>query len=120
MFGEMNNIQLTNREYQVARLYAEGYVGKEIADIICASYRTVVNHTQNIYEKAGIPRCTNAISTWWLCREFNIQFELAPAIRKVGATALVSLLMFSMNISNEYLRVRRIKCRDEYGLITAW
>jgi len=110
----MNEARLTDREYQIARLYAEGYVGKEISDIIHASYRTVVNHTQNIYDKTGIPRCTNAIASWWLCHEFNITFALAPAARKVGAAIMLALFMATMtSIDDDYMRFRRGRMRSE-------
>ena len=45
---------LTKREAQVAELCVKGYIGKEIADKLNTSYRTVVNHFQNIYDKTGI------------------------------------------------------------------
>lgn len=52
---------LTKREAQVAELCVKGYIGKEIADKLNTSYRTVVNHFQNIYDKTGIRRSTNAL-----------------------------------------------------------
>ena len=50
---------LTEREAQVAELCVKGYIGKEIADKLNTSYRTVANHFRNIYNKTGIRRSVN-------------------------------------------------------------
>lgn len=52
---------LTPAETRIACGYVEGMIGKEIADTCGVSYNTVVRHTQNIYEKTGIRRSTNAL-----------------------------------------------------------
>ena len=66
---------LTKREAQVAELCVKGYIGKEIADKLNTSYRTVVNHFQNIYDKTGIRRSTNALVSWWFCVNFSIDIS---------------------------------------------
>ncbi len=44
---------LTEREKEVVRLIAEGLTGREIAERLCISAKTVVTHRQNIMEKIG-------------------------------------------------------------------
>ncbi|MCL4396514.1 MAG: response regulator transcription factor [Chloroflexi bacterium] len=44
---------LTEREKQIVRLIAEGMTGREIADRLCISVKTVVTHRANIMEKIG-------------------------------------------------------------------
>ena len=44
---------LTEREKEVIRLIAEGLSGREIADRLCISAKTVVTHRSNIMEKIG-------------------------------------------------------------------
>ncbi len=44
---------LTEREREVIRLIAEGLTGREIAERLCISAKTVVTHRQNIMEKIG-------------------------------------------------------------------
>ncbi|MGW6217017.1 LuxR C-terminal-related transcriptional regulator [Streptomyces sp. NPDC055109] len=46
--------QLTAREYQIARIVAEGGSSKEIATHLTLSVRTIDNHLQRVYEKLGI------------------------------------------------------------------
>ena len=65
---------LTPAETRVAvgYCYCYGLIGKEIAVNLGISYNTVVRHTQNIYEKTGIRRSTNALVAWFLSANFNI------------------------------------------------
>lgn len=71
---------LSEKEEQVARLYVLGYIGKEIAEKLNIAYRTVVVHTQNIYEKTGISRSTNALVSWWYQENFEIDIKKIIAI----------------------------------------
>lgn len=68
---------LTPAETRVAvgYCYRYGLIGKEIADRLNISYNTVVRHTQNIYEKTGIRRTTNALVAWFLSTNFNINLS---------------------------------------------
>lgn len=66
---------LTPAETRIAARYCDGLVGKEIADVENISYHTVVRHTQNIYEKTGIRRCTNALVSWFLSTNCNIDIK---------------------------------------------
>jgi signal transduction histidine kinase/DNA-binding NarL/FixJ family response regulator len=47
-------IGLTEREIEIARLIAQGYLYKQIADILHISEKTVSKHIQNIFEKAAV------------------------------------------------------------------
>ncbi len=46
--------KLTDREKQVLKLVAEGYLHKEVADMLGISVKTVIAHQTNIGEKLGI------------------------------------------------------------------
>ena len=59
----------------VGYCYRYGLIGKEIAERLNVSYNTVVRHTQNIYEKTGIRRTTNALVAWFLATNFNINLS---------------------------------------------
>lgn len=63
---------LTPAETRIAAGYCEGLIGKEIAEREHISYHTVVRHTQNIYEKTGIRRSTNALVAWFISLNCNI------------------------------------------------
>jgi len=52
---------LTPKEYEVVRLFSEGYKGEKIAAMIGISERTLWTHTQNIYKKFGIHKMTKVI-----------------------------------------------------------
>jgi len=63
---------LTAKEYEVVRLFSEGYKGEKIAAMIGVSERTLWTHTQNIYRKFGIHKMTKVI-------KFAIAKGLLPA-----------------------------------------
>lgn len=102
---------LTPREAQVVRLYAEGYIGKEIANILKTSYYTVVNHTQNVYEKLGIRRSTNALVSWWFCMNFNISLNTAEVTRRIGAVLLLTIFLSHLYAQSNDLALRNRECR---------
>lgn len=85
---------LTQAEKRVAEGYALGYIGKEIADKLGLSYFTVTRHTQNIYDKTGIRRSTNALAAWFLAKKFNL--NLSELEKQFGAFLLVCLLGFQI------------------------
>ena len=66
---------LTKAETRVASGYVSGMIGKEIASATGVSHNTVVRHTQNIYEKTGIPHSTNALVAWFLSKNFGIDLD---------------------------------------------
>lgn len=59
----------------VGYCYRYGLIGKEIAERLNVSYNTVVRHTQNIYEKTGIRRSTNALVAWFLSTNFHFNIS---------------------------------------------
>lgn len=71
-YGLATDDILTPAETRVTARYCEGLIGKEIADREHISYHTVVRHTQNIYEKTGIRRSTNALVAWFLSRNCGV------------------------------------------------
>lgn len=106
---------LTPAETRVASGYVSGMIGKEIASAAGISHNTVVRHTQNIYDKAGIPRSTNALVAWFLSENFHI--DLAEFRRRVGAAlllALISVQTVCTYFSSDFVRsarVRRVEAR---------
>jgi len=106
---------LTPAETRVAAGYVSGMIGKEIASAAGISHNTVVRHTQNIYDKAGIPRSTNALVAWFLSENFHI--DLAEFKRRVGAVLLLAIITFqtvATDFSSDFVRsarVRRVEAR---------
>jgi DNA-binding CsgD family transcriptional regulator len=106
---------LTPAETRVAAGYVSGMIGKEIASAAGISHNTVVRHTQNIDDKAGIPRSTNALVAWFLSENFHI--DLAEFRRRVGAAlllALISVQTVCTDFSSDFVRsarVRRVEAR---------
>ena len=47
-------VPLSEREWEIARLAADGLSSKAIADRLYLSVRTVNNHLQNVYSKLGV------------------------------------------------------------------
>jgi DNA-binding CsgD family transcriptional regulator len=123
---------LTRAETRIACGYVDGMIGKEIASTCGVSYNTVVRHTQNIYDKAGIRRSTNALVAWFLAT--NCSLDLSEFKRRLGAVILlliVSVQTVCADLDNSPLRrfpsrraeVRRVAGRktrreDENGTFT--
>ncbi|EWC63246.1 Signal transduction response regulator [Actinokineospora spheciospongiae] len=55
--------KLSAREWQVARLVAQGLKDAEVADVLRLSPRTVESHVRRIRERLGLPNRT-ALATW--------------------------------------------------------
>lgn len=106
---------LTKAETKIASGYVCGLIGKEIADKCDISYNTVVRHTQNIYDKTGIPRSTNALVAWFLEKNFNL--DLSEIKRGFGAFILFLLVCFQIAVTdfdNQFVRrasTRRVEVR---------
>ena len=101
---------LTPAETRIASGYVAGMIGKEIASAAGISHNTVVRHTQHIYDKAGIPRSTNALVAWFLAKNFNI--DLAEFRRRVGAALLLVLISFQTvvtDFSSDFVRTARVR-----------
>lgn len=106
---------LTPAETRVASGYVSGMIGKEIASAAGISHNTVVRHTQNIYDKTGIPRNTNALVAWFISENFHI--DLAEFRRRVGAALLLAIIAVqtvATDFSSDFVRsarVRRVEAR---------
>ena len=55
---------LTEREFDVMRLVAQGRSNSEIAEDLFISQKTVKNHLNRIYAKMGVERRAEAIAQW--------------------------------------------------------
>ena len=110
---------LTKAETRIACGYVAGMIGKEIADACGVSYNTVVRHTQNIYEKTGIRRSTNALVAWFISKNYDI--DLGDFRRRVGAfflLVIVSVQTVCVDFDNSPVRrfpSRRIETRKGSG-----
>lgn len=81
---------LSRAETRIVCGYVDGLIGKEIADACGIAYRTVVAHTQNIYEKADIRHSTNALVAWFL--SVNCGIDLSEFRRRVTAAFLFAIV----------------------------
>ena len=110
---------LSPAENRVATGYVAGLIGKEIAARLHVSHNTVVKHTQNIYDKVGCRRSTNALVAWWL--SVNAGLDLRELERRLGAFLLLALLSFQMAADpsgDSYVRRapgRRVEARARRG-----
>ena len=108
--GLKSDAILTPAETRIAVGYAEGLIGKEIAQRAGISYNTVVRH-----EKTGIRRSTNALVAWFLSLNYGI--DLSELRRRIGAACLLVLFCFyvAMEADDDMIcrRVRRTRRRDE-------
>lgn len=100
--------KLSDREMQVAKLIAWGYIKKEIADMLNISFHTVSQHVRNIYEKLDVCKETD-LARWYLFQEYGIADN---PFKKVLA---VVMLVISINLAlghADALRVVRT-CRAQ-------
>ena len=106
---------LSPAETRVASGYVSGMIGKEIASAAGISHNTVVRHTQNIYDKTGIPRNTNALVAWFISKNYDI--DLSEFRRRVGAALLLAIISFQTictDFNSDFVRsarVRRVEAR---------
>lgn len=103
---------LTDRESQVVLGYVNGKNGKEIADKCCMAYRTVVNHTQNAFDKAGCQRSVHALVSWWYRTNFP---EL---LQKAGVMAVIIGIMLSTQVNNPTRRTRQAIRRQRVEFVS--
>ena len=59
----LEELGITEREYRVLELLAEGSANKEIARQLGISPNTVKTHIANLYDKIGVQRRTQAVQT---------------------------------------------------------
>ncbi len=57
----LSNSGISNREYEVLELMAQGLSNQEIADQLFISLNTVKTHSSNLYQKLAVKRRTQAI-----------------------------------------------------------
>ena len=101
---------LTPAETRVASGYVSGMIGKEIASAAGISHNTVIRHTQNIYDKTGIPRSTNALVAWFISENFHV--DLAEFRRRVGAAVLLAIIagqIVTTDFSSDFVRTARVR-----------
>jgi DNA-binding NarL/FixJ family response regulator len=59
--AKLAELTITKRELEVLQLMAEGLSNKEIADRLFLSLSTVKSHSNNLFDKLGVQRRTQAI-----------------------------------------------------------
>lgn len=59
---ELNRLNLSKRELEVLQLMAHGLSNQEIADQLFLSLSTVKTHANNLFDKMGVERRTQAIN----------------------------------------------------------
>ena len=101
---------LTPAETRVAIAYTLGDIGKEVGSRLGIAYNTVVRHTQNIYDKAGIRRSTNALVAWFLSENYSI--ELKELARRIGAAVLLALFSLTFTVEDDQPMVRGVRTRS--------
>lgn len=73
----MPKIIITEREYDVLELIAQGLTNKEIAEKLCVTINTVITHIHNLYSKVLIDgqTCQSAIRVRLVLKFQNNEFE---------------------------------------------
>lgn len=59
--AKLAELTITKRELEVLQLMAEGLSNKEIADRLYLSLSTVKSHSNNLFDKLGVQRRTQAV-----------------------------------------------------------
>lgn len=101
---------LTPAETRVAIAYTLGDIGKEVGSRLGIAYNTVVRHTQNIYEKTGIRRSTNALVAWFLTENYSI--NMSELARRIGAGVLLMFFSLTFVVEDDQPMARRIRTRS--------
>ena len=91
---------LTNRETEVAELFAWGAAKKDISRMLFISERTVENHARNIFDKIGCGK-VNELSAWWFCTRFGISFDLSPLKKQILSLCMLLLIIPQIIIAND-------------------
>lgn len=108
---------LTDREADIAKLMAEGYADKVIAQKLAISIKTVNSHTANLYLKLQVHADSANANTAAInarCRAVSLMF--ARKILSVSVAAAVKLvavaLIYNMaQFDDELLRSRSARAR---------
>lgn len=99
---------LTPSETAIAAGFAIGMSGKEIAEVNNISLKTVLAHTQNIYNKTGIHRGINALAVWFIEKNYNL--DLTEVRKRAGAMLLLGIVMFqtvTTDFDSQFVRPAR-------------
>jgi DNA-binding CsgD family transcriptional regulator len=59
--AEINALNISSRELEVLKLMAQGLSNKEIADRLFLSLSTIKTHGNNLFDKLGVKRRTQAV-----------------------------------------------------------
>lgn len=107
---------LTKQEKKVADLVCIGFSDKEVADVLCVSTRTVVNHKQNIFQKLGVNKSTE-LTAWYWCTKLNTQFDLKELKKQAIVLIFIGCIIptiYSFDHSVfRYGRVRTSRAKTE-------
>jgi len=79
---KLESLNLSQREMQICKLLAWGYIKKEIAEHLNISPHTVTVHLKNIYRELDIHKETD-LTRWYLFKEYGINdnpFKVVIAI----------------------------------------
>jgi len=110
-------IELTQREMQIAELFAWGAAKKDVSSSLFISERTVENHARNIYDKTGCSK-VNELSAWWFCTHFGISFDLSPIKRGIIALALLMITSWqTFALDDDVLRIFKARRVYRYSYV---
>ena len=112
------DIILTPAETRVAMAYVLGDIGKEVGERLHIAYNTVIRHTQNIYDKTGIRRSTNALVAWFLAE--NCDIDLRELARRAGATVLMVIMCTTIFFGSDDMMARRARRGRRRTEVTEW
>lgn len=68
--------ELSPSEDKMAQLYSVGFEKKEIANMLCRSYSTIVNTLRKVYEKLKV-RNRSELSIQFVKKKFKILVEVS-------------------------------------------
>jgi len=95
---------LSEREMEIVKLIAWGYLKKEIAAHLGISYYTVDAHVRNIYRKLNITKETD-LTRWYFFKEYDIKAE--NPYRRAIAIFLLILAIAGIFENQAVVRVLR-------------
>lgn len=72
---ERGSATLTNREWEITRLVADGLSDNEIADRLSISSLTVHNHLMNVHRKLGMHKRLELVLWYQRCGSQDESFE---------------------------------------------
>jgi DNA-binding CsgD family transcriptional regulator len=94
------SLNLSKQERKVAHLISNGYLSKEIADVLHISVLTVKAHTRNIREKTGAKNIAD------ITRKYILSL---PKPNDVFKVLFFLMIQFSVIMSNPDIDLRRVR-----------